>query len=141
MLKHNGLSSGCSRNFGSDLLLNANNKLQTLSQQGQGLLGPWLQGQTADLFQGFKVFKALDKRSHQDPKRQPHRAQVSRMLGAFLLGFFEEEVERKRHRGYERGQVGEDEGQGLNREAYDSCMEGEDRREEEDRGFIRKQIP
>lgn len=58
------------------------------------------------------------------------------MLGVFLLGFFEEVVERKRQRGYEPGQVGENEGQGLNREANDSCLEGEGRREEKDMGSL-----
>lgn len=46
------------------------------------------------------------------------------MLGELFLCFKEEVVERKRHRCYERGQVGENEGQGLNSEAHDSCEEG-----------------
>lgn len=45
------------------------------------------------------------------------------MLGEFFLCFEKEVVERKRHGCYERGQVGENEEQGLNSQAYDSCEE------------------
>lgn len=50
------------------------------------------------------------------------------MLGEFFLRFEEEVVERKRHGCYERGQVRENEGQGLNSQACDSCEEGKNGR-------------
>lgn len=57
------------------------------------------------------------------------------MLGELFLRFEEEVVERKRHRRYERGQVGEDKGQSLNSQAHDSCEEGKNGRKKKESYF------
>lgn len=59
------------------------------------------------------------------------------MLGEFFLRFEKEVVERKRHGCYERGQAGENEEQGLNSQAYDSCEERKKEWKKKESFFLR----
>ncbi|TNN32831.1 hypothetical protein EYF80_057007 [Liparis tanakae] len=97
---------------------------KALGQEGQGLLHAAVQSRTAALLQCVRVLQAPHQTAQQGPEQQARQAQLpGLLLGEVLLRHVEEAAHGERHGRHGRGQVGEDEGQGLDDSGCDSWKE------------------